>query len=192
MAVRQPKKKVVSFKSTMQIQPIENLSITPEVKSRLYLSKDEMDVWLLEIKSLHKSYKRQLGKANDANGMKRYQTVGLQSNPKYRGLETYFLPVRGRNKSMARKALIRYQRTLNYCNYTQEEKAVLLAAAGAKLSHWSKLVALEMAKLDTVWAYGSESPNQDVAVSSMTAKAKRSKVESSEVVDHPSSKRTRL
>jgi hypothetical protein len=63
-------------------------------------------------------------------------------------------PVRVRNKVIAQKAVLKYQRHFNTDHsLTSEEKVQSLASVSAKLSHWSKLVALETARLDSIRAF---------------------------------------
>ena len=80
--------------------------------------------------------------------------IGLEADPALRGFERYLYPIRVRNKVLARKAMLKYQKNLNATpNKTSEYKLQLLAAASAKLSQWAKLVAIETARHDSLRVY---------------------------------------
>lgn len=143
------KKKRVSFKPTVVIQPIEPLARSQEDKSRLYHSKEEMKAFATEAKSVH------ILSSSDPNGA---CTLGLEAYPSLRGLELYlFLGTRVRNQGIAKQAFLRYQHNLNTkTNKAEEEKIMCLSVASQKLSNWSRLVALETARIDSLRVYDGE------------------------------------
>jgi len=97
-----------------------------------------------------------------------------------RGLELAMYPKRKRNKILAQKSLLKYQEHLKRPSkqvpeldegLVSERRSLALAAASAKLSTWSKLVALETARLDALRAYESDyliptSPDEPVEITS--------------------------
>ena len=92
------KKKRVSFKPTVVIQPIEPLARSQEDKSRLYHSKEEMKAFATEAKSVH------ILSSSEWTGA---CTLGLEAYPSLRGLELYlFLGTRVRNKVLAKQAFL--------------------------------------------------------------------------------------
>ena len=143
------KKKRVSFKPTVVIQPIEPLARSQEDKSRLYHSKEEMKAFATEAKSVH------ILSSSGGNGA---CTLGLEAYPSLRGLELYlFLGTRVRNKVLAKQAFLRYQHNLNTnTSKAEEEKIMCLSAASQKLSNWSRLVALETARIDSLRVYDED------------------------------------
>lgn len=80
--------------------------------------------------------------------------IGLEADPTLRGLERYLCPARSRNKMIAIKGLLKYQNHINASpDKTSDEKAECLARASAKLSHWSRMVARETGRLDSLRAF---------------------------------------
>ena len=74
-----------------------------------------------------------------------------------RGLELILYTKRKQNKILANRSLLKYQQLLQSKDYlTTERKVQALAVASVKLTTWSKLVALETARLDALRAYGSD------------------------------------
>jgi hypothetical protein len=130
--------------------------LTPEEHSRAHYSKDEMAAFSLEVKAIH-TLSKQLPGTLSACGVHASEqdcVVGLEADPALRGIEHYLCPVRVRNKIIAQKVLLKYQRHFNTDHsLTSEEKVQSLASVSAKLSHWSKLVALETSRLDSIRAF---------------------------------------
>ena len=74
-----------------------------------------------------------------------------------RGLELILYTKRKQNKILANRSLLKYQQLLQSKDYlTTERKVQALAVASVKLTTWSKLVALETARLDALRAYDSD------------------------------------
>ena len=153
-------KMFVSFSQSVTIQPVEKLSTTPEEKARLYYSKDEMRIFSQEAKATQTLLKRRITpeelSASDDQTPKRDCMLVLEEDVALRGLEFYLCPIRVQNKILANKAMISYMKILHSdCTKTREEKILRLAGASAKLSRWSRLIAMETARLDSLRAYGA-------------------------------------
>jgi len=150
------KKRSVSFVPLLTVQPVERLPSTREAKLRLYYSTDELNAFSVEAKASRTLTNDvdSLSSSCSVNTMKRDCVVGLSPDPPLRGLELYLCPIRVRNKMLAQKALIKYHRNLfGDLAKTDDEKLTSLAAASAKLSRWSRMVAIETARLDSIRAY---------------------------------------
>merc|ERR1712127_476781 len=70
-------------------------------------------------------------------------------------------PKRKQNKVLSQRSMLKYQEMLRSKSkyrpdLSPERKALLLAAAAAKLNLWSSLVAVETARLDALRAYGED------------------------------------
>ena len=80
--------------------------------------------------------------------------LGLEANPSLRGLELHICPIRVRNKLLVQNFLLKYHRALK-CDPTKtnEERQLALAGASAKLNQWSRLVAMETARVDSQRVY---------------------------------------
>eukprot|EP00579_Thalassiosira_antarctica_P018960 CAMPEP_0201952752 /NCGR_PEP_ID=MMETSP0904-20121228/1395_1 /ASSEMBLY_ACC=CAM_ASM_000553 /TAXON_ID=420261 /ORGANISM="Thalassiosira antarctica, Strain CCMP982" /LENGTH=219 /DNA_ID=CAMNT_0048496517 /DNA_START=188 /DNA_END=845 /DNA_ORIENTATION=+ len=152
--VKQSRKRL-RFQPTVKVQPID-CRMTKEEKSRSYYSKNELEAFSLEVKAIHALSKNlpDASSACGAHATSRDCMIGLEADPALRGLERYLCPTRVRNKVLAQKALFKYHKQLNANpNQTSEEKLQSLAAASAKLSQWSTMVAMETARLDSLRAY---------------------------------------
>ena len=106
---KQPQsKKRVRFQSSITVQPID-CNITTEEKASSYYTKDELERFQLEVKVV-----RNLSKMGscEAHGSKRDCAIGTDADPALRGLEVYLCPLRNRNKILAQKALVKYQKNL--------------------------------------------------------------------------------
>ena len=141
------KKRRVSFKPTITVQPVDNLSKDPDQKTRLFYTKDEFEKEKTNIRRI----------AKDA--MVLPSSSHCLSYPHLRGMEMYLCRPRVQNKHLARKAFLQYQRQRNINANTamsNEEKQLRIAAASSKLSQWSRLVAIETARQDSYAAYGKD------------------------------------
>ena len=139
------KKRRVSFKPTITVQPVNNLSKDPEQKSRLYYTKKEFEQEKISIRRI----------AKDA--MVAPSSSHCLSDPTLRGMEMYLCKPRVQNKHLARKAFLQYQSKINANTaMSSEEKQLRIAAASSKLSQWSRLVAIETARQDSYAAYGKD------------------------------------
>ena len=130
--------------------------MTEEERSRSYYSKKELEIFALEPK-VAKTLSQELpGKPPTCSVHTKSEScfVGLEISPALRGLELYVCPIRVRNKLLAKKALLKYNKQLNRdINRTREKKLQSLAAASATLNRWSTSVSLETARLDSLGAY---------------------------------------
>jgi hypothetical protein len=147
------KKKRVSFSRTITVQPIEPFSKQGD-KSRLYYNKDEMNTFASAAKFIRILVRSSPSRDGDC-------MIGLEeaaTTSSLRGLELYLFPeTRVRNKMVAERLMMSYQQKLNgNKNKSAEEKIMYLAAACSKLSKWSRLVALETARLDSLLAYDGD------------------------------------
>lgn len=139
------KKRRVTFKPTITVQPVSNLSKDPEQKSRLYYTKDEFEQEKMSIRRI----------AKDA--MVAPSSSHCLSDPTLRGMEMYLCKPRVQNKHLARKAFLQYQHNINANTaMSNEEKQLRIAAASSKLSQWSRLVAMETARQDSYAAYSKD------------------------------------
>eukprot|EP00581_Thalassiosira_minuscula_P012591 CAMPEP_0183729942 /NCGR_PEP_ID=MMETSP0737-20130205/31581_1 /TAXON_ID=385413 /ORGANISM="Thalassiosira miniscula, Strain CCMP1093" /LENGTH=244 /DNA_ID=CAMNT_0025962271 /DNA_START=14 /DNA_END=748 /DNA_ORIENTATION=+ len=203
----------VHFKPTVTIHPIDNI-MDKEEKGSLCYSKEELHASLLEDNAIDSFSKRaprshllgdsaihDLSKESssceaDAVVQKcMLDQEAEEANPALRGLELDLFPIRARNKKLAHRALLEYQKQLNSNpNKTSEEKIQSMAAASAKLSNWSKLVAIETARLDSLRIYESEylipiNDPVDVSLSLFPVVTKRRRVTIDE--DREQAKRSR-
>eukprot|EP00579_Thalassiosira_antarctica_P010268 CAMPEP_0201913986 /NCGR_PEP_ID=MMETSP0903-20130614/4294_1 /ASSEMBLY_ACC=CAM_ASM_000552 /TAXON_ID=420261 /ORGANISM="Thalassiosira antarctica, Strain CCMP982" /LENGTH=206 /DNA_ID=CAMNT_0048449299 /DNA_START=128 /DNA_END=748 /DNA_ORIENTATION=+ len=173
------------FQPTVRVKPID-CRMTKEEKSRSFYSRNELKAFSLEVKAIH-TLSKILPDASSTCGTHatpRDCMIGLEANPALRGLERYLCPTRVRNTALAQKALLTYHKQLNVNpNKTSEEKLQSLAAASAKMSQWSKLVAMETARLDSLSSYEGDyliSINEPVDTSPFPATTKRRRVTSDE------------
>jgi len=180
-------RKRLRFQPTVTVRPI-NCRMTKEEKSRSYYSKNELEAFSLEVKAIH-ALSKKLPDASSAcvcgvHATSRDCMIGLEADPDLRGLDRYLCPTRVRNKVLSQKDLLRYHKQLNVNpNKTSEEKLQSLAAASAKLSQWSKLVAMESTRLDMLKDYEGDcliSSNDPVYISPFLATTKRRRVTSNE------------
>jgi hypothetical protein len=150
-AMKKPTKRI-SFQPTATVRRIDS-NITPEEHSRSYHSKDELRRFRLEVVAIH-TLARRLSYKPPACGLhttKHDCVIGLQAHSDLRGLERYLCPTRATNAIITRKALLEHQSNLNaHPNKTREEKLRSLASMSIELSHRSKKVAEEVAKLDSL------------------------------------------
>mmetsp|Transcript_27829 Transcript_27829/g.48113 ORF Transcript_27829/g.48113 Transcript_27829/m.48113 type:complete len:225 (+) Transcript_27829:181-855(+) len=190
-------RKRLRFQPTVTVQPID-CRMTKEEKSRSYYSKNELEAFSLEVKAIH-ALSKKLPDASSAcvcgvHATSRDCMIGLEADPDLRGLDRYLCPTRVRNKVLSQKDLLRYHKQLNVNpNKTSEEKLQSLAAASAKMSQWSKLVAMETARLDSLRAcegdYLISTNDAPVDISPFPATIKRRRVTSDE--DSQPAKRVR-
>jgi len=148
--------KMTRFRPTVTIRH-EDCKMTPEEHSRSYLSKDEMRRFRLEVVAIH-ALSRRLSNTPPTCCLHMTEhdcVIGLEVHPALRGLEHYLCPARARNKTITRKALLGHQSSLKTDHTkTREEKLQSLASMSVELSHHSKQVAEEAAKLDSLQVRG--------------------------------------
>lgn len=127
--------KRVTFEPIVMVYPID-CRLSAEEQSRSFYSKNELDVLSLEAKAISAFSTRQLR---------------LLMGQSLLGLEMRTCPNQVRTKVFARRVLLHYQQNLvSNASKTSEEKLMSLAAASAKLSRGSKLLAIERARQDFV------------------------------------------
>lgn len=158
-------KKKVTFKPTATVRTYsrDNGGVTEDQKSTLYYSKNELNIFHLEVKAI---YTLSQGLPHVRNSGALLETARDSTIPargdddevdSLRGVEMLLFPLRMRNKLLARKSLLKYQAMLNSKpGVGGEQKRAALAAASARLSRWSSLVAAETARLDSVRAHGGD------------------------------------
>jgi hypothetical protein len=147
--------------SAITVHPIPELSGNEVEKSRLYYSKDEMNSISVEAKAMMLKVSKELSKSGAlpcrASIEKQGYIVGLTEDSSLRGLELHFCHTRVVNKVLAMKAIMKYQNTLKSdCTKSNQERMLSLALAITKLSQWSKSVAVETARLDSIRSYGED------------------------------------
>mmetsp|Transcript_1046 Transcript_1046/g.1494 ORF Transcript_1046/g.1494 Transcript_1046/m.1494 type:complete len:224 (-) Transcript_1046:59-730(-) len=186
LANRKRSKKRLRFSPSVTVQPID-CRMTEEEKSNLYYSKNELKVSSHELKEKHNILSQEQPQHSsstyNAHEMSLECNIGLEADPSLRGLERYVCPIRAQNKMLARKAMRKYREKINsHPNMAEEMKILSLAAVNAKLSQWSKLVALETARLDSIRAYDKDYiiPINDPVVISPFLETKRRRSTSDE------------
>eukprot|EP00580_Thalassiosira_gravida_P021266 CAMPEP_0201678494 /NCGR_PEP_ID=MMETSP0494-20130426/46380_1 /ASSEMBLY_ACC=CAM_ASM_000839 /TAXON_ID=420259 /ORGANISM="Thalassiosira gravida, Strain GMp14c1" /LENGTH=190 /DNA_ID=CAMNT_0048161687 /DNA_START=282 /DNA_END=851 /DNA_ORIENTATION=- len=160
LATGKQSRKRLRFNPCVTVQPID-CRMTEEEKSKLYYSKNELNVSSHELKEKHNILSQEQLQHSSSNNSAQETAlecnIGLEADPSLRGLERYLCPIRAQNKMLARKAMRKYREKINSNpNMTEEMKILSLAAVNAKLSQWSKLVALETARLDSIRAYDKD------------------------------------
>jgi hypothetical protein len=143
-------KRILSFRPTVTVYPVEKLASNNEDKSRLYLSKEDMDEISIQNRAIQLSSKT-------THNSSEYCKIGLHADPALRGTELFLFPTRVSNKLIIRRTVLKYHRKLNANpNMSDEEKLLSLALVSTKLSQWPTLVALDAAGHDSLQAYGGD------------------------------------
>lgn len=162
----EPSERHVSFTPTVRVTTVVKLSNTPEEKGRLYHTKAELNGFYQDVKEFYASHPDRPGTTSSSSSpacppkRRREVLVRQDADPNIRGLELFFYPTRVQNKSLTRKSLRKHYNDLNVdTTLTEEQRVRSLAAMSSKLSYWSKLVAAETARLDSIRAYGSPDPH---------------------------------
>jgi hypothetical protein len=146
--VKRSSKRIVMFQPTISVRQSIGCAITTEERSRSFYRKDELTTFSLEVKSIIRA--SSLSKELPHPGE-------LAVDPALRGLEHYLCPVRVRNKLIVKRTLLKFQRYLKANpNKTSEEKIQYLASVSVKLTHWSKMVARETARLNSLQAHDGD------------------------------------
>ena len=192
-------KKRVTLNPTVSVLQSDANPITKEEKSELYYTKDDFVMISHEVKAIC-ALSRQLtqtphttncigGQDNtpSKNSSRSNCALAVEADGLLRGLECRIHPQRFRNKLIARRALLKYQKQLQmkYTDFSTEQKAEAMRAASEKLSALSHLVAQETARLDSLRAYDADyliplddsSPVQLSTFPNLTAKRKGSSKE---------------
>ncbi|KAL7542944.1 hypothetical protein ACHAWF_007278 [Thalassiosira exigua] len=192
------KQKQVRFQPTITVQPLD-CRLTQGEKFRSFYSKDELDSFSLEARLIQAASKELYAPACavtcGAHATTQACAAGLEADPSLRGLELYLCPIRVRNKAIVKRALLKYHKKLDADPKTSEEKLLNLASASAKLSQWSKQVALETARLDSLRACDDEYPvpiNEPVDITPFPATVRRRRRVTQEGKDHQPVKRRRF
>ncbi|KAL3781107.1 hypothetical protein ACHAW5_005014 [Stephanodiscus triporus] len=143
-------KRRLTFRPTVTVHPVERLASNNEDKSRLYLSKEDMNEISIKNRAIQLTSKETRTSLNHCR-------VGLHAETALRDTDiTLFLP-QATNKLIIRRAILKYHRKQNAnINMSDEEKLVSLAAVSVKLSQWSTLVALDAARHVSLQAYGGD------------------------------------
>jgi len=149
------------------VHEVEAQPMTKEEKAELYYTKDDLKIINLEVRAIY-ALSNQLSQTphttcctdidNQDSNESSNCVLAIENDAFLRGLEFYIYPQRFRKKLIARKALLKYQSHLqvNHPNISPEEKAKAMKTASEKLSAWSKLVAQETARIDSLRAYDAE------------------------------------
>ncbi len=162
-------KKRVTLKPFVWVHEVEAQPMTKEEKAKLYYTKDDLKIINLEVRAIY-ALSNQLPQAphttcctgtgidNQDSNESSNCVLAIENDAFLRGLEFYIYPQRFRKKLIARKALLKYQSHLqkNRPNISPEEKAKAMKTASENLSAWSKLVAQETARIDSLRAYDTE------------------------------------
>lgn len=159
-------KRRVSFKPTATVRTYHSChanGMTKEEKSKLYYSRQELKVFNLEAQAICILSQELPAIQNSGTflTLARESTGGVANDDdatdSLRGLELMMFPKRRHNKLLAQRAFLKYQTRLNSRpGITSERRHRALAAASAKLSLWSSLIALETARLDAVRAFDGD------------------------------------
>lgn len=164
--VNKPRKSV-TFKRTTTVRTYSwrhGQGVTKEEKSRLYYSKEELNIFKLEAKAIC-TLSQELPMRSNSGTLFDEEPGGLMigmdardgSVDSLRGLELTFYPKRMQNKLLAQKTLLKYQVFLNSkLGMTEERRRLALAMASTKLNMWSSLVAAETARLDSLRAHDGD------------------------------------
>ena len=137
----------LNFDPSITVHPID-CKLTKTEKFNSFYSKDELNAFSLEVRAIRAEMLSAVGThATELDCM-----FGLEAEPTLRGLELHLCLIRVRNKKLAQMALLKKCELNAKSNKTSEERLISLAAASAKLSRWSRLVAMETARLDSLRA----------------------------------------
>ena len=151
-------KKKLTLDPIVSVHEISAKPKTKEEKAKLYITKDDYDMAVLEVKAIaltHKQTNDPVSDEDKSNSNIFMLMVAAEAHDFLRGTEKYLFPKRFQNRVVARKALIMYQTHLqeNYAGITLEQKAKAMRTASEKLSAWSQLIAQETARIDSLRAY---------------------------------------
>ena len=149
----------VTLNPTVSVHEISAKPMTKEEKSELYITKDDYDMAILEVKAI--ALKHQQLQVSKEDNSKRSIFTGMvtaEADDFLRGTESRLYPQRFQNRWVARRALLKYQTHLqtNCAGITPEQKSNAMRIASEKLSAWSQLVAQETARLDSLRAYDAD------------------------------------
>ncbi len=147
-------KKHVTLNPIVSVHEISAKPKTKEEKAELYITKDEYNMAVLEVKAIarrHQQPKVPVSDDDKSNSSIFMWMVAAEAHDFLRGTEKHLYPKRSQDRLVARKALIMYQTHLqkNHAGITLEQKAKAMRTASEKLSAWSHLVAQETARIDS-------------------------------------------
>mmetsp|Transcript_24274 Transcript_24274/g.41431 ORF Transcript_24274/g.41431 Transcript_24274/m.41431 type:complete len:241 (-) Transcript_24274:55-777(-) len=154
--------KRVRMNPTVLVHDIIGLkSLTKQKKSKLFYTKDDYNMTVLEIKAIvltnqpPETPNTTSCTGEEDNNSSNSSMLADEADDFLRGIELQMYPQRFQNKLVARKALLKYQTYLHEkrTKMTPEQKAEAMRKASEKLSTWSHLVAQETARLDSIRAY---------------------------------------
>mmetsp|Transcript_16240 Transcript_16240/g.32912 ORF Transcript_16240/g.32912 Transcript_16240/m.32912 type:complete len:231 (+) Transcript_16240:120-812(+) len=148
--VRKSKKRV-TMQNFVTIHPIEERSsqMTHEEKSCLFYTPNELASFSTEAKAVRNS-------CSDKPPIPAQKCLEPLIHYNLRGLELQISSERVRNKFLATKTVTKYQAYFAIQDMTPDQRAVCLAGVTAKMTRWSKDVAIETARLDSIIAYEGE------------------------------------
>jgi hypothetical protein len=151
-------KKVV-FRETVRVQPISQKSseMSPNEKSKLYYSKDDMQVFQAESKEVCKEAAkraRSLSVSDASLSTKEHFSSMLESDSRLRGLECHVCPIRKGNRAKVNEAVLACQKELNSFAgvLSPEQRQDVLANAYSSLTSCSQMLAYLVAKSDEIQA----------------------------------------
>ena len=165
-SLKQSAAKQVRFNECVTVHPIRQKSSKMSVAERneLYYTKGDVAKFRSavnqeRVKVLNRA--RSLSStANPDMSSAEHVMALLFSDPDLRGLGLYICPTRNRNKFTIMSTVRKYQRRLFNSQLSVETRDECLAEAYSNLSHWSKINALETARLDFLRAYGQTKRNE--------------------------------
>jgi len=151
------KRQRVHFQPTVGVRQLTEIR-SKQDRSNSYYSREELTSFLHEAKSVAKLQHMVSGKyAAASTASSKDCLIGPGDDEVFRGFENTIFPARQVNKCLAQRALLKFQRLTNArTDISSDKKPELIAAAYTKLSQWSKLVALETARLDSLRVYGGD------------------------------------
>ena len=146
-ASSKPKRRL-AFQPAVTVHPVP-CEMTQAEKSRSFYSPDELGAIAREVNSVRAACKKNMPSDTSTCVARSI----LLEEPALRGFELRVCPIRRRNKALAQKALLKYHQSLRTkLHMTCEEKLLSLAKASAKLNAWTRQVAIETARYDSMQA----------------------------------------
>lgn len=147
--------KKISFNESISFQPVKRASdMTADEKSQVYYSKDELKEFQLECKNICNSAitKARYLSNPDMPPAKALCFI-LETDTSLRGFEVQVSPERKRNKAMVNKAVHAYCKQLGTLALSPQQREIVLADAYSKLSYFSQMLAIMIARKDAAQVY---------------------------------------
>lgn len=152
-------KRKVSFLPTVTVHPVEKLCCNEDVKTRLFYSRDELNLFSCDAKAIIKKHRERTASCTAPDD--RHNCI-LSLDADYyalRGLELYLFPNRVLNKVLTTIAIMKHQNILNGdSGMLENDKIPSLAQVCTKLSKWAQDLAMETARLDSIRSCGEHYP----------------------------------